>query len=393
MLWVEKYKPNKTEEIFGQDKSISQLREFVKGYKKGSVLLYGPPGSGKTCTIYVLAKELNLEVLELNSSDFRNKERIESIIGTSSKQKSLFKKGKIILIDELDAVSGRKDRGCLQAITKVIQDSEFPIILTANNPYDPKLSSLRKKSKLIEFLPLDYTSVFNVLKKICNNEGVKYKDNILKDLARRCGGDIRAAVNDLQMICGAKKVIEDLEGLGNREQKESMLNALKIVFKSKKIENVLGIFDKTDQDLDECMLWLDENLPKEYSGIDLVQAYNCLSKADVFKGRIRRWQHWRFLVYVSSLLSAGISTAKKERNPQFVSYKPTTRIFKLWHAKMKNARRNSIAEKIAVKTHTSTRRVIQDALPYLRFVFQKGKGEDIIRELDLTEDEVDFLRS
>ena len=113
----------------------------------------------------------------------------------------------------------------------------------------------------------------------------------------------------------------------------------------------------------------------------------------MFKGRIRRWQHWRFLVYINTLLTAGVALSKKERYNQFISYKPTSRILKLWKAKMKNAKRNAIAEKIASKTHSSTKRVLADTLPYLKFIFKKRKGEDMIDELELDDDEVDWLSS
>jgi len=393
MLWVDKYKPGCSTDVQGREKAISEMKAFIQNYTKGALLIHGSTGSGKTCSVYAIAKELNLEILEINSSDVRNKKKIESIIGQSAQQMSLFNREKLILVDEVDAISGRKDRGCAKALAKIITKSKFPIILTAENPYEKKLSGLRSKCKMIEFQTLSYVSIANILKRICENEKIKYDENVLKDLARRAGGDARAAINDLQTICVTKKVLDNLEELGDREHKDSILNALKLVFKSKNPENVLGAFNKTDLNLDDCLLWIDENLPKEYQGEDLYNAYNYVSKSDVFKGRIRRWQYWRFLVYINALLTAGIALSKKEKYDNFVSYKPTTRIFKLWRAKIKNAKRNAIAEKIAKRTHTSTKRVITDTLPYLKFVFKKRKGEDIIDELELTEDEVGWLSS
>ncbi len=394
MLWVEKYKPKTLKEVEGQDKAIYEIKLFVEKYKKGkAALLYGKTGTGKTCSVYALAKELNLEILELNASDFRNKERINLIVGQSSKQMSLFNRKKLILLDEVDALSGQKDRGCVQALVKIVSESEFPMILIADDPYEQKISPLRKNCKMIEFLTLDHSSVLSILKKICESENIKYDKIVLKDLARRSGGDARAAINDLQIICATKKVLDSLEELGEREKKESILNALRLIFKSKNPETVLGAFEKTDLDLDECLLWLDENLPKEYQGKDLFNAYNHISKSDVFKGRIIRWQHWRFLVYVNTLLTAGVALSKEEKNNNFVDYKPTSRILKIWKAKMRNAKKVSIAEKIAENTHTSKRRVLKDTLPYLRFIFKRKKGQDIIDELKLDDEEVDWLVS
>lgn len=393
MLWVEKYRPRTLEDVQGHSKALSELKHFIQNYERGAALVYGKMGCGKTCSIYALARDLKLEVLEVNSSDVRNKERINSIVGQSSKQRSLFGKGKLILVDEVDALSGQKDRGCIQALAKIVSESEFPIVLTAENPYEQRLSVLRHKCKMIDFSTLSYDGVFKILKKVCNGEGIRYDELVLKDLARRSGGDARAAINDLQIVCATKKVLESLDDLGEREQKDSIINALKLIFKSRNPENVLNAFDKTDLNLDECLLWLDENLPKEYQGVDLFNAYNFVSKSDVFKGRIVRWQHWRFLVYINALLTAGVALSKKKKYDGFVAYKPTSRILKIWKAKMKHAKRKAVAEKIAKNTRTSTRRVLNDTLPYLKFIFKKRKGEDIIKELELSDDEVAWLSS
>ncbi|MBU4502715.1 MAG: replication factor C large subunit, partial [Nanoarchaeota archaeon] len=391
LIWTEKYRPKSLGEVQGHGKSLLELKEFIENYKKGAALIYGRVGGGKTCSVYAVAKELDLEVLEVNSSDVRNKKGIESVIGNSAKQMSLFSKGKLILIDEIDILSGTKDRGCVQALAKIISDSKHPIVMTAEDPYNRKLSGIRRKCKLIELSTLSYLSVFNILKRICDAEKIKYDEDVLKDLARRSGGDVRSSINDLQTICVTKKVLDSLDELGEREQRDSILNALKLIFKSKSPENVLRAFDKTDLNLNDCLLWLDENLPKEYKDYDLMNAYEAVSRADVFKGRIMRWQHWRFLVYINSLLTAGVALAKKEKNKEDVSYKPTTRILKLWKAKMKYGKRNAIAEKVAAATHSSTKRVLTDTLPYLRFIFKKRQGQEIIDQLELSEDEVEWL--
>ncbi|MEM4266695.1 MAG: replication factor C large subunit [Candidatus Nanoarchaeia archaeon] len=390
MLWTEKYKPKTTKDIYGHDKALQELKSFVMQKKKGAVLIYGATGNGKTSAVHALANEMDYELLEVNASDKRNKENINMIVGTSSKQMSLFKKGKVILIDEVDGITGQEDRGGIQALIKIVEETRVPIIITSNDPFSQKISPLRAKCKTIEFATLSYLTIANILRKICENEGIKYDEEVLKDLARRAGGDARAAINDLQILTSMKKTLENLDELGEREQTESILNALKIIFKSKKAENVLGVIDKTDLDLEEALLWIDENLPREYQGQDLIDAYEKISRADVFNGRIRRWQHWDFLIYINALLTAGVATSKKDKNGKFVSYKRTGRVLKLWQAKMKNAKRDVIAEKLAAATHTSKKRAIQE-LPYLKLIFKKGKGEEIAEQLELCNEEIEWL--
>jgi len=386
MNLLEKYKPEKLNEIKGNSKSISELKYFVENFKRGKAgLLYGAIGVGKTLSVHILAKELNYDIIEVNASDYRDKESVERIIGESSQQYSLFKKGRIILVDEIDGLN-LEDRGGAQALASIISKSIWPIIMTCNDPFNSKLKNLRSKSRLIEFKKLDYLDVFKILKEVCDKEEIKFKEDKLKQLARKSDGDVRAALNDLQNLASEKE-LEDIE-FGDREHKETIFNALRLIFKSKDPILLLDILSKTDLDLDECILWLDENLAKEYDKEDLKNAYEVLAKADVFKGRIRRQQYYGFLVYINALVSAGIGLSKKEKNNKFVNYKRPERILKLWIARQRYNKKLGIAEKIAKINHISTKRVLNDFYYYKNFL----KSNEMVKELDLNDDEINWLR-
>ena len=394
-----KYQPKKTSEIIGQDIALKKLKDFIvnfKKQKKKAALLYGPSGVGKTIIAHALANELELEILEVNASDVRNAEEINSMVGSAVGQMSLFSKGKIILVDEIDGLSGTKDRGGLQAIIKLIEKSAFPLILTATNPWDYKFNKLRRNTEMVEFAPLDYLSIFEILKKICEKEKIKYEEEILKGLARRAGNDARAAINDLEILTIEAKELtkKSLEELGERNKLDTMINALFKIFKTTDPKVAIGAFDNVEEDLNEQLLWLDENLPREYTKPeDLAKAYDKLSKADVFNRRIKRWQHYRFLVYINALITAGIAVSKKEKYKTHVEYKPTGKLLKLWWAKQKSMKKKAIAEKIAEKTHTSGKEVIKDTLPYLQVAFKKNKEfrEKLTDELDLSREEAEWM--
>ena len=400
MPFIKKYEPKKIKELYGQDKAIKQLSDFISNYKKQkkkASLIFGPVGVGKTCSVYAIANELNLEVLEVNASDFRNKEQIDLKVGSAVKQFSLFSKGKIILVDEIDGLSGTKDRGGINALVKLIEKSTFPLILTATNPWDNKFSSLRRKSILTEFKPLEHKDVYNILKNICEKEKIAYKEDVLKQLARMSAGDLRGAINDLQLLTGDKKRLtkEDLDELSERNKEETIINALLKIFKTMDARVAIEAFNNVNEDINQQFLWLDENLPKEYEKPeDLARAYNAISRADVFNGRIKRWQHWRFLVYINALLTAGIAVSKDEKYKKFVQYKPTGRILKLWWAKQKSMKKKAIAAKIAERTHSSVNDVLKNTLPYIQIIFKKNEdmGAALIKEFDLDKDEIEWLR-
>src|SRR3990167_4126651 len=172
---------------------------------------------------------------------------------------------------------------------------------------------------------------------------------------------------------------------------DTMINALFKVFKTTDPKVAIAAFDNIEEDLDEQLLWLDENLPREYTKAeDLAKAYDKLSKADVFNRRIKRWQHYRFLVYINALITAGIASAKKEKYRKLVEYKPTGRILKMWWANQKAAKKRDIAEKIATKTHSSKKEILKNTMPYIPIMFKnKEMGKNISAELDLSYEEAE----
>ena len=397
--FTKKYLPKSLKEVMGQDASIKLLKSFIENFKKQkkkALLLHGPSGTGKTASVYALANDLSLELLEVNASDYRNKDQINEKVGTALTQQSLFSKGKIVLVDEIDGLSGMKDRGGIQALIKLMEVGAFPLVFTSNNPWDIKFNKLRRKCELIEFQELNYEDIYTILKNICEHEKIKYQEDILKGLARRTGGDCRAALNDLQTLTEQTKELtkESLEELTDRSKELSMPEALLRIFKTTDPKVAIKAFENVKEDIDQQFLWIDKNLPGEYDKPeDLARAYDKLSKADVFKRRIRRWQHWRFLVYINALITAGIAVSKDEKYKKFVQYKPTGRLLKLWWAKQKSMKKKAIAAKIALKTHSSTKEVLRD-IEYFKIIFKKNKemAKAIEEYADLGREEVDWLK-
>lgn len=397
--WIVKHVPDSSH-VIPQKASVDVLKSFIstfKKQKKKAALLYGPAGTCKSCAVHAVARELGLEVVEVNASDSRNAEEINEKVGNALKQRSLLYSGKVVLVDEIDGISGNSDRGGIPALIKLIEDSVFPVILTANDPFNKKFNSLRTKSLKIEFPAVEHLSIFSVLKEICEKEGISFDESALKSLARRSGGDLRAAINDLQSSIVSNKLSKEmLDSLSDRNKTELISSALIKVLKNSDPLIALSAFDSVDADLDECLLWLDHNMPREYTNPkDLARAYERISRADVFRGRIHRWQHWHFLVYVNALLTAGIACAKDKKYSSVVDYEQTHRLLVIWQANMKYAKRKAIAEKIAAKTHCSTRRALQSTLPYVKAIFQNNKAvsAQLADEFDFDDEEVSWLKS
>jgi replication factor C large subunit len=383
------HKPQSMSEFVGQDESLKKIDLFFSGFKKGKGLfLYGPPGVGKTSSIHAYAKEHKYELLELNASDARNKSDLEDFLSKATGQMSLFATKKIILLDEVDGLSGTKDRGATTSIAQYIAKSQFPIVVTGIDVFDKKFSSLKKSCELVEFKQLSPTSITLILQNACSRSKVVCSNESLKLIARQASGDARAGLNDLFSFTVIKN--SNIQDLGVRKQTEKIASALIKVFKSTDPEVVFGSFDDVDEDLDKIFLWLDHNIPIEYlRSADLAKAYDVLSLADRFYGRIRRWQYYRFYVYCYVLLSVGIALSKEEKYSSPPMYKQPSRLLKYWQANMAYAKRKSVVEKLATAQKISYKECLKTfptLLPAL------ASTSAIHEELVLADDEIAWLK-
>jgi len=383
---AEKYRVNKYEDLIGQESAINAVESFLKEFpKKKALLLYGPAGTGKTSLVIAATKENNLEIFELNSSDLRNRIKLEEILKPASKQASLFNKGKILLMDEVDGVTG-SDFGGVPELIRIIAKTSHPLIMTGNDIWQSKFSELRRKCKLVEMRSLYTNDIISLLKKVVKKEGEEENEHFLKQIAIKSQGDIRAALNDLQAYSIDKdKPIEDITK-DKRDREDNIFNILKLLFQERK--DFLNLFNNTKLSLDEIFLWIEENIPKEYEGESLAKAYEALATADRFRGRIYRQQFWRFLLYQNAFQSAGISYAKDKEKSGFTRYERPKRILKIWLNNQKTAKKKTIAKKYAQYVHSSAKRTMKD-FHTIKTILKYNPG--IQRKIKLNDEEIAFL--
>ena len=387
--FTEKYRANKFDDIIGHDLEIKEVDNFYKKFpEKRALILNGPVGIGKTSLAIALANKYNLELFELNASDLRNRASLERVLEPVSSQDSLFKKGKLILMDEVEGIT-TSDRGGLPELIALITKTKFPIMLTTNNIWHKKFSLLRQKCKIISLKELKEQEIIDIIKNVLRKEKKIIKDSLIALIAKQVRGDVRAALNDLQSVLNLGEEIFVSE-ISEREKQENIFNLLKRLFQEETNEKTLNIFDNSELELDELLLWVEENLPLEYEGKVLAKAIDSLSRADVFKGRIYRQQYWRFLIYENFFLSAGISAVKKIKNKKFVNYKRPSRILKIWLANQKNAKISSVIEKYAKFCHMSKKKAVKEK--FLLPLILDNLDKKTKQKMDFSKKDEEFLR-
>ncbi len=392
--WIIKYAPRTTREIVNQEQAIQKMKEFLYKFKtsqKKGMLLYGSPGVGKTASVRALANELGYELIELNASDERSATRIKEIVGNASKFGSIFGRKRIILIDEVDGMAGFQDRGGVSQLAKIIPKSLVPIFLTANDPWDKKLYPLRQVCEMVEFKSLTNTQIIQRLREIAAKEGIQVDYAVLKALAIRSKGDLRAAINDLQTISIGKKrvTMDDLKILGYRDKEINVFEALRYLFKAKSIKSASMVTMNLDMDPDEFILWVEENIPREYEDIEeIAKAYYYVSRADQFRGRTIKTGNWRLLyVYAMFFVTAGVSSAKKQVYRKWTPYKRPEKLRKLREMYDKLQVLRESVKRLSKHLHESSRNIMQIYVPYLRFMFKKHKDwlKEFLKKYELSE--------
>ena len=394
MQLTEKYRPKNFYEVRGQDEAIVKIKQFIEKFNLGkltktskkALILHGSPGTGKTTLAHVTALNYNSEIFELNASDLRNRIKLQETLKPVIEQRSLVNKNKIILVDEVDGISA-VDRGGLSELISLIDSTTYPVIITANDIWNRKLTPLRKKGELVKLNEIDYQTIKDVLINILRKEN-KFLDNkVLTEISLKVKGDLRAAINDLQREYSVKGEVST--EIDERNKEKDIFNVLREIFKGKPENSSLELFDSVNMNLDEIMLWVEKNIPTEYQGQELERAFDLLSKADLFKGRIYKQQYWRFLVYENAFLSYGISASKDSSKVSsgFTSYKKPDRILKIWLNNRRIEKRKSIAKKYSKYVHIGEKRAISE-FPMFISILRK---QSVQEELKLTEEEVEYL--
>jgi len=395
-MWVYKHAPRAVSEVAGNEEARETVKKWAFDWQRGKrgkpLLLYGPTGCGKTALVRALAAEMNWTLVESNAGTDRGSGGFARSAGTANSE-DLYGGRRLLFIDEVDAVFDRAARGeggksMAAALAPALEERALPVILAAENAWEPKLAQLRSYCSLVEFKRVNWRALAKALGKIAAEEKSGLTPEEIEALARGAGGDLRAAINDLQVSsAGREETGDEAAAPGGRDRQERVFDTLRSVFHAKSFGEALRAADSSSEDLERLLLWVDENVPREYEDVeDAARAFESLSKASVFEARIRRAQNWSLLKYVRALALGGAAAARKNSRPKFVAYAFPSILKALGESKKNRALLKAALSKVEAPLHCSRAQALETAA-----LFSKTKG--FAEFFGLTKEEAELFSS
>ncbi|MEM3228498.1 MAG: replication factor C large subunit, partial [Candidatus Micrarchaeaceae archaeon] len=324
--------------------------------------IYGPPGTGKTAAAHAIAYSNGFELLELNASDYRDAATLKKLLLPGVNANTLTHKKLLVLFDEIDELSGKFDAGAQGVILKFISESSNPIVFVGNDFWSQKVSFLRNLVDKIEFKRISKEKIAARLAYIASKENKNIEKSIIETIAERSNGDMRAALNDLELMFDAQP--ELLENIGQRSYKLEIFEILDKIFMSKDFYIAKNAVADSDISLDMLVNWVEENIPNRYISLqELAASYETLAAASRFLEKAGRTSYYGYMRYASILLSSGVALANDGHVSTLRRYSFPRRIKQLSETKTARSVLGSIAAKLGTSMHSNKSDIIQIYMP------------------------------
>ncbi len=298
-MWSEKYRPKNLLEMIGNEEAKEAMVNWLGKWMKGSkpILLVGPPGIGKTTLATICAKQFGYDLIGLNASDIRNKQRIQEILGPVLGNASLLGRP-MIFVDEVDGIHGRADYGGVETLLDILKEPTVPIVLAANDDKSDKMKSIKKVTKAIQMRPIPPRLLRFYLEAILKKEGESLSLGTIVKLILQSRGDIRSMLNSAQaLVRGFEPQID--KSFVTLDVEET----INTFFKAKSIEEARAIlFSLRIDPREKIDAFYSSVISSLLTKEDMQKMLEIISEADMIYGKIMKTQEWRLLRYLDSTL-------------------------------------------------------------------------------------------
>lgn len=254
-------RPDSLDEIVGQKKLLAEgkiLRNFIENDDVPSMILWGPPGIGKTSLANVIAKKTKARFFSFSAVSNGIKE-IKNLMEEVDNGLNLEKT--IIFVDEFHRFNKSQQDAFLPYVEK---GSIILIGATTENPSFEINSALLSRMRVFILEPLSHEDIFDLLKRaITSQKGydnkVEIDDDLISKIAYLANGDARNALTTLELTYNYSKKIKDITYIDS-ESLEGCLNRKSLIYDKKGEEhyNVISALHKSmrNSDPDAAIYWL-----------------------------------------------------------------------------------------------------------------------------------------
>jgi putative ATPase len=191
-------RPSSLDDVVGQDHLVgagAPLRKLIESDRLSSIIVWGPPGTGKT-TLAELVASATKRGFERLSAVTAGVKDIREVIEVAKQRLSIDDRGTVVFVDEIHRFSTTQQDALLHAV----ESGLITLVgATTENPAFSVNPALRSRSSVFALKPVDETAVAILLRRAANLEGVVLDDDAVDLIARRCTGDARQALTALEV--------------------------------------------------------------------------------------------------------------------------------------------------------------------------------------------------
>jgi putative ATPase len=204
-LLADRMRPETLEEYIGQEHLIGPgklLRRAIEGDVVSSILLFGPPGCGKTTLAHIISKQTKGDFVRLNAVDASVKD-VREVIEQAERSKNMYDRKTILFLDEVHRFNSARQDALLPAVERGII---IFIGATTENPFHSVNGALLSRSTLFRLQPLTKEHSMEAMRRALGNSSkglgfmqMKIDDGALEHIASMANGDIRRALTALEL--------------------------------------------------------------------------------------------------------------------------------------------------------------------------------------------------
>ena len=206
-------RPQTLDEVYGQEHILGKggiLRRLVDSGNVPNMIFYGPSGTGKTTVAQIIAKQTNRALYQLNATTASTAD-IKSIV--AQLDTFMAPNGVLLYLDEIQSFNKKQQ----QSLLEYIENGKITLIAsTTENPYFYVFNAILSRSTIFEFKQISSSAALQAIRRAVSyleqRTALKAQpeEGALEYIAGACGGDLRKAMNAVEVLFSAGQPQEDI---------------------------------------------------------------------------------------------------------------------------------------------------------------------------------------